>query len=69
MTHWTAKAIKEVRLEQGISQREVAARAGVASNTVMRVERGIYETSFQNIEAISMALGYELDMIKIPDEP
>tara|TARA_R100000808_G_C2054925_1_gene88850 strand:+ start:128 stop:337 length:210 start_codon:yes stop_codon:yes gene_type:complete len=69
MTHWTGKAIKEVRLQKGLTQRELAARAGVAGNTVMRAERGIYETSFQKLEAISMALGYELDMIKIPDEP
>ena len=63
--HWIASQIKTVRRELGFSQRELAARAGVSSNTLMRIEAGRHDAGFQNIEAIVQVLGYEIDMIKV----
>jgi transcriptional regulator with XRE-family HTH domain len=65
--HWTGQQFREIRTELGLSQRDLAARAGVASNTIFRIETGVYSTGFDIIERVAAELGYEIDMIKVED--
>jgi transcriptional regulator with XRE-family HTH domain len=50
------KALQRVRVEQGLTQKEVAEKAGIHPNTVARLERGKMEPSWQLVLAISKAL-------------
>ncbi len=53
-----ARAVREARRRQRISQRELARRSGVAASQISRIEAGeIKNTSWLTTEAIAHALG------------
>ena len=53
--------IRMLRKEKGISQEELAAKAGVNRTTIARVECGIFHTlSVAKLEAIAIAIGVDL---------
>lgn len=52
-----AKRIKQYRKQSGLTQASLAEKAGVAPNTVARLERGIHKASSLTIEKLSKALG------------
>lgn len=37
------RAVKNLRVQQGMTQAEVAARAGLATEQICRLEKGLYE--------------------------
>ncbi len=59
---------REARRRGGLSQREVAARAGVAASTVARIERGQLEPTLDLLLRIVRACGLELRMRLEPDD-
>jgi transcriptional regulator with XRE-family HTH domain len=50
------EALQRVRIELGLTQKEVAEKAGIHPNTVARLERGKMEPSWQLVLAIAKAL-------------
>ena len=52
--------LREVRLQKGISQEELAERAGLHRTYVSSVERGERNISLVNIENLARALGVAL---------
>jgi transcriptional regulator with XRE-family HTH domain len=51
--------IKERRLEQGLSQRELAYRAGTSQSAVARIERGDEDVTWTRLRSILSAMGEE----------
>lgn len=49
--------VKEERLKQGLSQEELAARAGVHRTYIGMIERAEKNITLENIEKIAKALG------------
>ena len=60
------KVIKERRLSLSITQRELAALAGIVINTLTKIERGEANPSLAVIDKIFNTLGLEVE-IKIKD--
>lgn len=58
-----ANIILNARTEAGLSQRELARRAGTSQSTLNRYERGRVEPSFATVERIVAACGFELRVI------
>lgn len=57
------KKVRERRFELGLSQEELAARAGVHRTYVGMIERAEKNITLTNIEKIAKALGLSLDEI------
>lgn len=54
--------IKELRLEQGMSQSDLAAKAGLSTMTVYRLEKGQFGNLYAAL-AVCKALGKYLDEV------
>jgi transcriptional regulator with XRE-family HTH domain len=52
-----AKRIKQYRKQSGLTQDALADKAGLATNTIARVERGVHRPSSLTIEKLAKALG------------
>lgn len=52
--------IIKLRIEQDISQKELAARAGTKQSNISRLESGDYNPSMQFLKKVAKALGKEL---------
>ena len=57
MSTITPSEILEKRLELGLTQTELAARAGVSMITISRIERGAHAPTRNTKQAIAAALG------------
>ncbi len=55
-----AQRIRELRLAQGLSLRQLSARAGMAPESVSRAERGLHEVTLTNLDKITRGLGVTL---------
>lgn len=55
--------VKTVRVEQELSQRQLAEISGVNRNVLRRLECGAGNTSIEVVERLFEVLGYELDAI------
>jgi transcriptional regulator with XRE-family HTH domain len=55
-----AQLLKDARSRAGISQRELAARAGTAQSVVARVENGQTAPSLETLSRLLEAAGFEL---------
>ena len=55
-----SQALREARREAGITQRELAARSGVAQPAIARIERGLTVPRVDTLERILRALGFRL---------
>jgi transcriptional regulator with XRE-family HTH domain len=62
-----ASPIRVIRRSQGITAEQLAARAGLASATVYRAERGIGRPSEETLAAIASVLGVEPSELHDPD--
>lgn len=51
------EVVSEARARAGISQRELAIRAGTSQGAISRIEAGLEEPSFERFRALMMALG------------
>lgn len=54
-----AQELRELRLKRGISQRQLAAAAGIDHSTLSRIEAGLIEPSYETLFLIATALGVE----------
>jgi len=54
------KSLREVRLRQTLSQRDLAEKAGVAPKTIVDLELGRNEPRLRTMRLIAQALGVEV---------
>ena len=59
------KHIREARLSKGLTQEQLAEKAGVASSYISVIERGLKTTQLDTFVAICNALGVSADSILI----
>jgi transcriptional regulator with XRE-family HTH domain len=52
------ETIRNARLRSGLSQREVARRAGTSQAAISRIERGLEEPTFERFEQILAGMGW-----------
>ena len=57
--HLLAENLKRYRLEQNLTQEELANKAGIEFSTVSRIERGLLNASISLVFAIAKALDIE----------
>ena len=57
-----ARALKYARVKAGLSQRELAAKAGLPQSTVGRIESGAVDPRFETLAALLRACGYDLEV-------
>jgi putative transcriptional regulator len=56
--------LKEVRLEAGLTQAELAQRAGVSASTIHFLERGAGQPRWETYQALKQVLGEALDTVE-----
>jgi transcriptional regulator with XRE-family HTH domain len=64
---WFAGRLRELREDAGLTQEQLAERAGVKRDAVARWERGVREPSWSSILALADALG--VDCRAFQEEP
>lgn len=57
--------IAELRKEAGMSQAQLAERAGIQRTHLTRIEQGQYEVTGWVLQTIAEALGLTMDIIKV----
>ncbi len=63
------KIIREARKVAGLSQQELAERAGVPRQSIARWEQGTVEPGFDTVRRLLRGCGYDLSLIPYePDE-
>lgn len=61
--------IREARRRAGLTQRELASRAGTTQSAIARIERGASEPSYARVDSLVRACGFELiPRIARPDD-
>lgn len=55
--------IKELRIQQGITQEELARHAGVRRETIVFLEQGKYNPSLKLAHDVAVALGTTIDAL------
>jgi transcriptional regulator with XRE-family HTH domain len=61
-----AETIRELRKRHGISQRQLALRAGTSQAAISQLESGRRDLSVGTLERILLALGYRLNVVAEP---
>ncbi len=61
--------IRLLRQQQGLSQEEVAHRAGIHVTYLSGIERGVRNPSLKNIRRVAIALGFPVRELFSFDEP
>ena len=56
--------IRQLRSERGISQVELAEKAGLIQPHIVRIEHGRYSVGLDTLQAIAKALGCTVDMVE-----
>lgn len=57
------RKVEELRKQAGLSQRDLAARCGIAQSTVYRIEAGKFAVRLDLLESIASALGKKVDLV------
>lgn len=55
--------IAALRKQQGLTQEELAMRAGLQRTHVLRIEAGRYAVTLETVQAIAQALGMTVDIV------
>ncbi len=63
-----AYQLARLRIAQGLTQAEVAERAGVRQPNIARLEAGKHEPTLGLLRRVAAALGYRLDVRFVPVE-
>lgn len=61
--------LRERRLAHGVSQRELALRAGTRQSTISRLETGGESPTIERLAGLLLALGEELGIVTTPLSP
>ena len=56
----TAELLRQARERAGLSQRQLAQRAGTAQSVIARIERGLTSPTWDTLERLLEAAGFEL---------
>ena len=64
MAKTAAQIFKEARRQQGLTQVEVAKKAGIYPNTYALIERGLQKPTFSTVKKLAKAL--DIDISDIP---
>ena len=56
--------IRQLRTERGISQVELAEKAGLIQPHIVRIEQGRYSVGLDTLQAIAKVLGCTVDMVE-----
>lgn len=56
--------IRQLRKQQGVSQVELAEKAGLSQPHIVRIEQGRYSVGLDILQAIAKALGCTVDMVE-----
>ncbi|MBU7008888.1 helix-turn-helix transcriptional regulator [Phosphitispora fastidiosa] len=56
------REIIKLRIEQGLSQKELAAKVGTRQSAISRLESGEYNPSIEFLNKVAHALGKELEV-------
>lgn len=63
----TLPSLRKIRQNMALSQRDLAARAGVTQMTIVRLERGL-QSRPSTVQKLASALGvYPDELMRIPD--
>ena len=57
--------IRQLRTAKGVSQTELAERAGLVQCHIVRIEQGRYSVGLDTLQAIAKALGCTVDIIAV----
>lgn len=57
--------IRQLRKQQGVSQVELAEKAGLIQPHIVRIEQGRYSVGLDTLQAIAKALGCTVDIIAV----
>ena len=57
--------IRQLRKQQGVSQVELAEKAGLSQPHIVRIEQGRYSVGLDTLQAIAKALGCTVDIIAV----
>lgn len=57
------RRIEDLRKQAGLSQRDLAARCGIAQSTVYRIEAGKFAVRLDLLESIANVLGKKVDLV------
>ena len=57
--------IRQLRMERGMSQIELAEKTGLVQPHIPRIEQGRYSVGFDTLQAIAKALGCTVDIIAV----
>jgi transcriptional regulator with XRE-family HTH domain len=61
--------IREGRLLAGLSQQDLAERAGVPRQSIVRWERGVVEPGFDTVRRLLRSCGFDVSLVRYePDE-
>lgn len=59
-----AGQLLSLRLDAGVTQQQLAARSGIAQANVSRYERGLGNPTRATIDALAVALGAHLELVR-----
>lgn len=57
------RRIEDLRKQAGLSQRDLAARCGIAQSTIYRIEAGKFAVRLDLLESIASAFGKKVDLV------
>ena len=55
--------IRQLRTAKGVSQTELAEKAGLSQPHIVRIEQGRYSVGLDTLQTIAKALGCTVDMV------
>lgn len=58
--------LRTARARHGISQRQLALRAGTSQDAISRIERGVESPTFERLTQLLMVLGERLELAAVP---
>lgn len=62
MAHEAGELLRQVRRRQGVTQRELAERAGTTQSAIARLENGQRSPTIRQLRKLLAALGEELEV-------
>ena len=65
MSSKTGQVLKDARISKGLTQLQLAKKAGIYPNTYAKIERGEQDPSFATVKKLAKVL--DLDLSDIPD--
>jgi predicted nucleotidyltransferase/DNA-binding XRE family transcriptional regulator len=69
MIQSAASTLRSARTRAGLTQTELAQRAGISQSVVSAYESSKREPSFETLRRLIMATGFDLDVVLVPARP